>query len=54
MYAQHLDRWLNYYPPQQIHLIDGEELKTNPTETMMKVQTFLKISPILDYRPLLR
>lgn len=48
-YAQHLERWLTFYAPQQIHIIDGEMLKLNPTDVMNDVQRFLKISPVIDY-----
>lgn len=49
MYAHHLDRWLLYYPPQQISIIDGEQLRLDPVTTMTKLQHFLKIRPIFDY-----
>lgn len=53
-YAQHMERWLSYYAPQQIHIIDGEMLKLNPINVMNDVQRFLKISPIIDYSHLLK
>ena len=53
-YAQHIEKWLTYYAPQQIHIIDGEMLKLNPIDVMNDVQRFLKISPIVDYSNLLR
>lgn len=53
-YAQHLERWLSYYAPQQIHIIDGEMLKLNPINVMNDVQRFLKISPVIDYSNLLK
>lgn len=53
-YAQHLERWLNFFSPQQIMIIDGEELKTDPVTVMSRLQVFLKIEPFLDYKKLLR
>lgn len=53
-YAQHLERWLTYYPPQQIHIIDGENLKTDPIEVMNDVQRFLKLTPVINYADHLR
>lgn len=53
-YAQHLERWLTYYPPQQIHIIDGENLKTDPIEVMNDVQRFLKLTPTINYADHLR
>lgn len=53
-YAQHLERWLSYYTPQQLHIIDGEQLKSNPVEVMNELQRFLKITPVFDYATHLR
>ncbi|ETN61984.1 heparan sulfate N-deacetylase/N-sulfotransferase NDST2 [Anopheles darlingi] len=52
-YAQHLERWLAYYPQQQLHIIDGEQLKSNPISVMMDLQRFLKLPPF-DYSQHLR
>lgn len=49
MYAHHLDRWLLYFPPQQISIIDGEQVRLDPVTSMTKLQHFLKIRPIFDY-----
>ncbi|XP_024083430.1 bifunctional heparan sulfate N-deacetylase/N-sulfotransferase isoform X2 [Cimex lectularius] len=48
-YAQHLERWLLYYPQQQLHIINGETLRLNPVEIMDQLQKFLKIVPLYDY-----
>lgn len=53
-YSQHLERWLSYYPPQQLHIIDGDQLRSNPVETMNELQRFLKIQPPFDYSRHLR
>lgn len=53
-YAQHLDRWMTYFPPQAVHIIDGEELKSNPVEVMNELQKFLKITPFFNYMEHLR
>lgn len=53
-YAQHLERWLTYYAPQQIHIIDGETLRTDPVDVMTDIQRFLKVSPVIDYSNQLR
>lgn len=53
-YSQHIERWLSYYAPQQIHIIDGEMLKLNPIDIMNDVQRFLKVSPVINYANLLR
>lgn len=53
-YAQHLERWLSYFSSQQLHIIDGEVLKSDPTEVMNEMQKFLKIAPIFNYTTHLR
>lgn len=53
-YAQHLERWLTYYSPQQLHIIDGEELRVDPVSVMNDLQRFLKITPHYDYSNELR
>lgn len=53
-YSQHLERWLQYYSPQQLHIIDGEQLRSNPIEVMDHLQKFLKITPLYDYSSHLR
>ncbi|KAJ8918343.1 hypothetical protein NQ315_008036 [Exocentrus adspersus] len=53
-YAQHLERWLTYFTPQSLHIIDGEELKSNPVDVMNELQKFLKITPFFNYTEHLR
>lgn len=53
-YSTHLDRWLSYFPPQQLHIIDGDLLRSNPIEVMNELQRFLKITPLVDFANHLR
>jgi len=53
-YAHHLDRWLLYFPPQQMLIIDGEQLRLDPVTSLTKLQHFLKIHPVFDYSRHLR
>lgn len=53
-YAQHLEKWLNFYQNQQLYIIDGEQLKFHPTEVVNELQRFLKLSPIIDFSEKLR
>ena len=53
-YAQHLERWLSFFPPQQLYIINGDTLKSNPVEIMDDIQKFLKINPIFNYTAHLR
>lgn len=48
-YAQHLERWLSFYLPQQLHIIDGDQLRSHPVQVMDQLQKFLKITPLFDY-----
>ncbi|CAM6031495.1 unnamed protein product, partial [Sphagnum compactum] len=49
LYAQHLERWLNYYDSTQLHIIDGEVLRVNPVLVMNRIQQFLVVEPFIDY-----
>lgn len=52
-YAQHLSRWLEFYPPHQVIVIDGQWFKLQPAPVMNKLQLMLRLEPPLDYRKLL-
>ena len=43
-YAIYLRRWLKYFPLQQIHFVDGENLIHRPWEELESVQRFLNVS----------
>ncbi|XP_021967195.1 bifunctional heparan sulfate N-deacetylase/N-sulfotransferase [Folsomia candida] len=53
-YAQNLERWLSYFPPQQLLILDGEELRDDPVAVMYRLQRFLQIQPLFDYSTKLR
>ncbi|XP_008590405.1 PREDICTED: bifunctional heparan sulfate N-deacetylase/N-sulfotransferase 3 [Galeopterus variegatus] len=48
-YASHIERWLVYFPPFQMLIIDGQQLKTDPATVMDDVQKFLGVSPHYNY-----
>ncbi|MGH0126436.1 UNVERIFIED_CONTAM: hypothetical protein FKN15_028591 [Acipenser sinensis] len=48
-YAAHLDRWLQYYPPGQLLLVDGVKLRLKPVSVLDGVQRFLGVSPLFNY-----
>ncbi|KAF8375929.1 hst-1 [Pristionchus pacificus] len=52
-YAHHLDRWLQWFPPSQFHLIDGSELKENPSEVVTNLARWLQLSPF-DFQSLIK
>ncbi|XP_060565135.1 heparan sulfate glucosamine 3-O-sulfotransferase 3B1-like [Ruditapes philippinarum] len=41
VYAQHLARWLEYFPIRQFHFVSGENLIKNPASEMQRIQEFL-------------
>lgn len=43
-YSFYLRRWLKYFPLEQIHFVDGENLIQHPWEELDGVQKFLNIS----------
>jgi heparan sulfate N-deacetylase/N-sulfotransferase NDST2 len=48
-YASHLERWLNFYKPHQLHIVDGEELKYDPVSVLNRLQRSLGVQPFMDY-----
>lgn len=48
-YANHIERWLVYFPPFQLLIIDGQQLRTDPATVMDEVQKFLGVSPHYNY-----
>ncbi|MBN3310796.1 HS3SA sulfotransferase, partial [Amia calva] len=47
MYAQHLEKWLAYFPLSQIHFVHGERLISDPAGELGKVQDFLGLQRII-------
>lgn len=43
LYHIHLRRWLNYFPLETMHIVDGENLIQNPIQELNLVQDFLGI-----------
>lgn len=44
-YYQHLARWLELFPREQIHIVDGEALIRNPFPELQKAENFLELPP---------
>ncbi|XP_054613145.1 heparan sulfate (glucosamine) 3-O-sulfotransferase 3-like isoform X2 [Dunckerocampus dactyliophorus] len=47
LYAQHLERWLAWFPRSQVHLVSGERLISDPAGEVGKVQDFLGLQRII-------
>lgn len=43
LYANHLEKWLDYFPMEQILFVSGEELIHNPAEEIKRVEKFLHL-----------
>ncbi|XP_061441255.1 bifunctional heparan sulfate N-deacetylase/N-sulfotransferase 3 isoform X2 [Rhineura floridana] len=48
-YATHIERWLTYFPPYQLLIIDGQQLRNDPAIVMDEVQKFLGVTPHYNY-----
>ncbi|EMP24699.1 Bifunctional heparan sulfate N-deacetylase/N-sulfotransferase 1 [Chelonia mydas] len=48
-YATHIERWLNGYHANQILVLDGKLLRTEPAKVMETVQKFLGVTNVIDY-----
>ncbi|XP_039615545.1 bifunctional heparan sulfate N-deacetylase/N-sulfotransferase 4 [Polypterus senegalus] len=48
-YAVHIERWLTFFPPTQLLIIDGQQLRNDPAAVMDEVQKFLGVSPYYNY-----
>ena len=48
VYARHLERWLKYFPIDQMHFVSGENLIRNPAQVMDSVQSFLGLRKIVN------
>lgn len=48
-YALHIEHWLDYFHHNNLHIIDGDQLKSNPVDVLDQFQKFLKITPMFDY-----
>ncbi|KAM9393129.1 heparan sulfate glucosamine 3-O-sulfotransferase 3B1a [Pholidichthys leucotaenia] len=47
MYARHLERWLQYFPMEQLLFVSGERLITDPAGEMARVQDFLGLRRVV-------
>lgn len=48
VYAKHLERWLKYFPLEQIHFVSGERLISDPAAVMAEVQSFLGLKQVIN------
>ena len=48
-YAVHLEKWLAQVGPDQLVIVDGDQLKHDPVTVMNALQNSLNIAPFFDY-----
>ncbi|XP_077994345.1 heparan sulfate glucosamine 3-O-sulfotransferase 1-like [Glandiceps talaboti] len=45
LYSYFLERWLKYFTPDRILIVDGNTFKVNPLSEIQKVESFLNLQP---------
>ncbi|XP_056437836.1 heparan sulfate glucosamine 3-O-sulfotransferase 5-like [Gadus chalcogrammus] len=43
IYTHHLERWLHYFPAEQLHVVDGDRLISDPLPELQLVERFLHL-----------
>ncbi|PAA91429.1 hypothetical protein BOX15_Mlig029830g3, partial [Macrostomum lignano] len=52
-YANILKRWFRQYRPRSVYLVDGDQLRNSPAQTVHRLQRWLGLKPQVDYTQLL-
>ena len=47
IYIRHLKNWLKYFPLQQILILNGEKLITDPYSVLQIVEKYLNLKPLI-------
>jgi len=42
-YADHIKNWLRFYPKEQLYIVNGNDLMTEPALELAKIETFLGV-----------
>ena len=50
LYARYLLKWKKYFPPSQIHIVDGENMKINIVEEAKKLERFLGLNHRISHK----
>ncbi len=53
IYYYYIQKWLEYYKPEQIHFIDGNELIDDPLNALQSTIQFIGL-PYFNYQSILR
>lgn len=52
IYAKHLEHWLRFFPVQQLHIVDGDRLISDPLPELQLVERFLNLTPRISHENL--
>jgi hypothetical protein len=44
-YVEHLERWLDHYPREQVHVVASERMREQPARVFQEILAFLGLSP---------
>ncbi|KHJ81756.1 sulfotransferase domain protein [Oesophagostomum dentatum] len=47
VYHKHMKRWLENFPMEQIHIVDGERLVTQPALEVSRTEKFFGLEPVV-------
>ncbi len=47
-YSELLSNWLQYFPLEKIHIVDGDAFSKNPLPELKKIETFLGVTPYFN------
>ncbi|VDO19776.1 unnamed protein product [Heligmosomoides polygyrus] len=47
LYHKHMKRWLDNFPMEQIHIVDGERLVSQPAQEVSLTESFLGLVPVV-------
>lgn len=50
IYSNHFERWLKYFPRGQFHIVNGENLVTDPGTEITKIQEFLGLPVLITHK----
>ena len=48
LYAEHLTQWHTYFPWEQIHIVDGDNIKRNPLQELQQLETYLGLEHVIS------
>jgi hypothetical protein len=53
-YSKHLERWLDYFPPNQLIILDGLEIRNEPAKVINYLMESLQLPKTINYNEILK